>query len=641
MFSGMLKRAFDLAVATVALVALSPLLLVLAIWIKFDSLGPVFYRSPRAGRYGRPFQIVKLRTMYDGDGVQGHAHVPGNGRVGTASDDPRITRVGRLLRRYKLDELPQLINVLKGEMSIVGPRPEVVEELDNYTQEEQLLLGVRPGMTDPASIKFWHEADMLLGCQDQEHVYYHHIRPGKVRLRLDYVRHQSLCADVRIILQTAGSLLQQMVDRRPTAAPKVGPPSFLVLSQYFSPEPGAAAVRLTALCRELHRAGYRVEVVTALPNYPQGRIMEGYRHRFYCRDVVEGILVHRVRVYASQGRGLKRLLNYLSFMVTCFAGLAKAHKPDYVFIESPPLFLAVSGLLAAWWWRVPSIFTVADLWPDSVAELKVVRDGWLLRAAYALEAWTYRHSAYVNAVTWGIREQLRQEKHVPESKLLFMPNGIDTDMFKPLPPRPALKQRLGLDGQQVVLYAGNHGYAHDMDSVLQAATKLRADANIHFLLVGSGSAKPALQRAAREQGLRNMTFLEPVPPEVLAEYMAIAVCGLASTRDIPVMQNARPVKALTVMGCGKPVILAAGRGSGRFIEEAEAGLVVPVDNPDAIALAIRFLVDHPEEAARLGRNGRNYICQNLRWEKLVGDWLRQLSPAPLTAPAEVSVEHAA
>lgn len=217
-----LKRISDVVLATIGLLLLCPLLCVLAIWIKFDSPGPVLYRGRRAGRFGKPFWMFKLRTMVCGSDKNGRSGVPANGQVGTASDDPRITRVGRFLRRSKLDEIPQFINVLKGDMSVVGPRPEVVEEIENYSEEELPLLSVRPGMTDSASVRYWHEAELLLGCKDQEQVYYRDIRPEKVRLRLEYVRNPSLRTDARILFQTVwhfGRVLWSR-RRRSTATPE-------------------------------------------------------------------------------------------------------------------------------------------------------------------------------------------------------------------------------------------------------------------------------------------------------------------------------------------------------------------------------------------------------------------------------------
>ena len=402
---------------------------------------------------------------------------------------------------------------------------------------------------------------------------------------------------------------------------------FLILTQYFMPEPGAAQVRLAALARQLVRAGHQVEVVTAVPNYPEGRIWKDYRRHFYRLENWEGIPIHRVWLYASQGAGMRRIVNYVTFMLTSLLGLMKAQKPDYLFVESPPLFSSIPGFVAAKLWRVPWIFNVADLWPDSISEMKLMHAGWLLRAAAILERWTYRHATYVSAVTWAIREQLRTEKRVPDEKLLFLPNGVDVETFKPLPPNTALLQRLGLEGKKIVIFPGTHGYMHNMESILHAAENLRNEEKFHFLLVGNGSAKAQLMSAAQKLGLRNMTFLGPVPPQEIPQFISIACCGLVSLKDIPLLRDARPVKALAVMGCGKPVILAVGKDSGSFVKEAKAGLVVPVDKPDAIVVAIRYLVDHPVEASELGRNARNYVCQNLQWPGLVDEWLEHLPKA--------------
>jgi lipopolysaccharide/colanic/teichoic acid biosynthesis glycosyltransferase len=195
-----MKRLFDFVVSLVALILIWPLLAVLGVWIKFDSRGTVFYRGERAGRDGKPFRIWKLRTMIENADRIGGAETP--------ADDHRITRAGAFLRRYKLDELPQFINVLCGEMSLVGPRPEVMEEVSRYTPEEQQLLQVRPGITDWASIKFRHEGEILRGSEDPHRAYHEKIRPEKVRLGLRYVRENSLLNDVRILCRTFIVLFQ-------------------------------------------------------------------------------------------------------------------------------------------------------------------------------------------------------------------------------------------------------------------------------------------------------------------------------------------------------------------------------------------------------------------------------------------------
>jgi putative colanic acid biosynthesis glycosyltransferase WcaI len=185
----------------------------------------------------------------------------------------------------------------------------------------------------------------------------------------------------------------------------------LILTQYFPPEHGAPQVRLAAFVRVLSHLGHEVEVATAMPNHPTGAIFDGYRGALYRREEWEGVPVHRVWVYASIGAGWKRLMNYASFAATALVALLRARRPDYLFVESPPLFLSLPAMLAAMLWRVPMIFNVADLWPDTVRELGIIKGGPVLRAAERLERWTYRRATYVNALSgaaiarsrrWGI-----------------------------------------------------------------------------------------------------------------------------------------------------------------------------------------------------------------------------------------------
>jgi lipopolysaccharide/colanic/teichoic acid biosynthesis glycosyltransferase len=189
---------FDVSVAAAALLFLLPFFCLVAVLIKLDSKGPVFFHHERVGRRFRSFRIYKFRTMV--------RDAPRIGRPITCGDDPRITRVGRVLRRTKIDELPQLINVLKGEMSIVGPRPEVRQYVECFHEDYREILSVRPGITDPASIKFRNEAALLGGSADPTDTYLRLVLPAKVDLGKQYVRSSSFGSDVRLIVQTLMAL---------------------------------------------------------------------------------------------------------------------------------------------------------------------------------------------------------------------------------------------------------------------------------------------------------------------------------------------------------------------------------------------------------------------------------------------------
>ena len=193
-----MKRGFDLLAASAGLLLLWPLLLLIAILVKIDSPGPVLYRGERTGRYGKPFHILKFRSMVvDAERLGGFS---------TAQNDPRVTRLGRFLRRFKLDELPQLFNVLRGEMSVVGPRPEVPAYTRLYVGEELLILTVLPGITDYSSIKF-SQLDKVLGEIDADRVYEETVRPAKNALRVQYVKNRGFKTDVDIIGRTIIKLM--------------------------------------------------------------------------------------------------------------------------------------------------------------------------------------------------------------------------------------------------------------------------------------------------------------------------------------------------------------------------------------------------------------------------------------------------
>ena len=189
-----MKRLFDILASGFGLLVLSPLFLILAVWIPLDSQGPVFYRQTRVGRGGRDFRIFKFRTMRVGADKGSLVTIGGR--------DPRVTRVGAFLRRLKLDELPQLLNVLIGDMSLVGPRPEVRKYVDLYTPEQLHVLDVRPGMTDAASIKYRNESELLGQVEDPEDYYIHVVMPDKLAINLDYVRNHSFWGDIRLIFKT-------------------------------------------------------------------------------------------------------------------------------------------------------------------------------------------------------------------------------------------------------------------------------------------------------------------------------------------------------------------------------------------------------------------------------------------------------
>ncbi|WP_195326345.1 sugar transferase [Parabacteroides distasonis] len=196
-----MKRIFDIVASGIGLILLSPLFIILTIWIKCDSIGPVFYKQVRVGRNNMDFQLFKFRSMRVGSDKKGLITVGGH--------DPRITRSGYYIRKYKLDEFPQLINVFKGDMSLVGPRPEVRKYVDMYTEEQMHVLDVRPGITDLASIRYRNENELLERVNDPDMYYVEVIMPDKLRINLEYVARHSFTFDIRLIFQTFRAIVSK------------------------------------------------------------------------------------------------------------------------------------------------------------------------------------------------------------------------------------------------------------------------------------------------------------------------------------------------------------------------------------------------------------------------------------------------
>lgn len=399
---------------------------------------------------------------------------------------------------------------------------------------------------------------------------------------------------------------------------------FLILTQYFPPEVGAAQTRLAAVASELSKLGHEVEVLTCLPNYPTGVVAPGYRGKFYVKGEWNGIRVHHFWCYPSQGKTIKRLFNYLSFAATAFLGIFVCKKPDVVFVNSGPLFLSMPGWFCAKFWRAEMVFNVSDLWPRSVEHIQGLGGKIFIKFAEWLELWSYRQAEYVTAVTEGIRECLLNEKQVPAEKVLFLPNGVDTSMYEPRGSQ-AIKQKLGLSDKFVAIYPGNHGYAHALDKVLMAAEILKSkDPAVHFVFVGGGSEKEKLQVFAQERNLPNVTFCDPVSPNELAGYIDSADLGLIHMRNSPLANETRPAKMFPLMAMKKP-ILYAGFGEGaELLKSHQGGVVIEPEKPEALAEALVAMRTNQSALAQMGERNREFVVTKLSFAKIVSDWVKSL-----------------
>ena len=403
--------------------------------------------------------------------------------------------------------------------------------------------------------------------------------------------------------------------------------SFLLVTQYFPPERGAAQVRLGSVTAELARRGHDVEVVTALPNYPTGRIFPGWRRRPVASAVEGGVRVTRVWIWAAMGSGLGRLVNYASFGAMSLLGLLRSRPSRWVLVEYPTLFGALPAVVWARLRRRRPVVIVADLWLDAIVGVGALGDGPLVSVLRRAERWMLRRSDGVTVVTEGVRDAVLA-KGVDRRRLLWLPNGADTTMFSPGPPDATVRSDHGLPADtDLFVYAGTHGYVHGLEVVLDAADLLRDEA-VTFVLVGGGSEKPALVERARGMGLANVRFLDPVAPEEVARLLRAATAGLATVRPGDAYRAIRSAKMFPTMATELPVLYSGDDEGARLVGEVGAGIVTTPGDAAALADAVQRVRSEPGTARKLGGTGRRGVEEHASWERLVGDWLDELADLP-------------
>ena len=303
----------------------------------------------------------------------------------------------------------------------------------------------------------------------------------------------------------------------------------LLLTQYYPPETGAAQNRLSDWARRLSEWGHEVTVLTAVPNYPLGKIFAEYRKQCFYDDYIDGVRVLRTRILVSQNYGfLHRLAGYLSFVLaSILIGIFKAGAQDIILVESPPLLAGISGLVLKYWFHAKMVFNVSDLWPESAVSMGILRNRLLIKVSALLEEILYRHSSLVTGQTKYIVSDIARRTGV---RTALVTNGVDLDTF--IDPagidRDSRRAEFGLRDEFVVGYAGLHGLAQGLDIILDAAEMLQGVSEIVFVLFGDGPDKRRLQDQAQRRGLNNLHFYPPRPKQAVPTVMA---CFKYSDKD--------------------------------------------------------------------------------------------------------------
>ncbi len=378
----------------------------------------------------------------------------------------------------------------------------------------------------------------------------------------------------------------------------------LILSIYHDPEP---IPKTGELARELQRRGHEVTVVTAFPHYPSGQLYPGYRLALWRWELRSGVRVLRTFIYPYHGeRSSLRVVNYLTWMLSSIQAAWLAPACDVLYVWHPPLTVGVSAWIISKLKRVPFVYDVQDLWPESALASGLMRPGRLVNALYRLADWVYRRAPRILVVSDAAAAYLR-ERGVPAGKISVAHHWLDSSPFERESTRD-VRREFGWGDKFVIMFCGNLGMVQGLETVIEAAAHLRERRDMVFVLVGDGSDRERLERLARDQTLSNVQFVGRHPAAEMPAFMHSADVLLVHLRRSHIADHAIPTKILAYLAAGRPVVCATGGAAADLVRSANAGVTSEPGDAAALVEAILQVRSLPAEARTgLGRNGRAHL----------------------------------
>ncbi len=370
----------------------------------------------------------------------------------------------------------------------------------------------------------------------------------------------------------------------------------LFLTDNFPPEVNAPASRTFEHCREWVKAGHRVTVVTCAPNFPKGKVFDGYKNRLWQRETMEGIEVIRVWSYITANEGFsRRVLDYLSFMMSAILVAPWVRGVEVIVGTSPQFFTACAAYVVSRLKRVPYIFELRDLWPESIKAVGAMTDSRAIRMLERLEIFLYRKSAAVVSVTESFKRVL-VGRGIDPDKIFIVTNGVDVSQFKPRPKDAELTRKFGLEGKFVAGYIGTHGMAHALETLLEAAARLQGQ-EFAIIFLGDGARKQALREAAGRMKLENVIFIDSVPKADVARYWSLLDVSIIHLRRTELFTKVIPSKLFECMGMGIPVLHGVEGESAEIVRMHGVGIPFRPESVDELCASIERYRTNPEELA--------------------------------------------
>ena len=352
----------------------------------------------------------------------------------------------------------------------------------------------------------------------------------------------------------------------------------LFLTDNFPPEVNAPASRTFDHCREWVKNGDEVTVITCAPNFPQGKVYDGYKNKLWQEECMDGIRVIRVWSYIVANKGfLKRTLDFISYSVSSFlAGLFV--KADVIIATSPQFFTALSGRTLKFWKRTPWIMEVRDLWPESIKTVGAMKDNAFIRYFEWEEKRCYRSAKKIVVVTDSFKNKLI-ERGINSAKIEVVKNGVDRSLFQPMPKNQEIINKLCLQGKKIIGYIGTHGMAHKLDFILECAAGLMTtNPEYHFILLGNGAEKQTLLKLKEELGCTNVTMLDSVPKSEVKEYISILDVCLINLKKSDLFKTVIPSKIFENAAMEIPILMGVEGEAQEIVEGYGAGVCFEPEN---------------------------------------------------------------
>jgi len=400
----------------------------------------------------------------------------------------------------------------------------------------------------------------------------------------------------------------------------------LYLSQYFPPEMGAPSARVYELSRRWAARGARVTVLTGFPNHPTGIIPKEYRGYRYLEEEKDGIKVIRTYVLAAPNQGFfKRILCYMSFMFSSIIqGTRRVGRQDLIIATSPQFFVGIAGYIISRLKRIPFVFEVRDLWPESIVQLGLIKNKLLIGLLEWIEIKLYQKAVHIVGVA-DSTVNILTKRGIAKEKISIIKNGVDLDLFHTNGHQEAYKKKENLQRKMVVSYIGTHGLSHALDKVLDTADRMQTQDEFVFLLIGEGAEKQHLIQRARRLSLKNVRFKDQILKKDLPRFYELSDIVLVTLKDLPLFRKVIPSKIFEIMAMARPIIISVdGEARKLVVDQAQAGLFAMPEQPLALQRQIEQLAADLKLRAQLGANGRRFVETYFDRNKLADDFLELL-----------------